>query len=158
LTTPSPVACSYSAAAKRCLSCWRARRPHLPARRMDRRRCRAGDGQEPRVHEVAERNANGVVLAKASAMIWASVANEILPPFEAATGMSVGSGMKLLVRARPVFTPQHGFRLIVDAIDPDSYQCARPKPSALESCGRAARSAGPCPLPTTHARAGKTKD
>jgi len=69
--------------------------------------------------ELAERDANGVVLAKANAMIWANVADQILPPFEAATGMSIGPGMKLLVRARPVFNAQYGFRLILDAVDPD---------------------------------------
>lgn len=69
--------------------------------------------------EVAERDANGLVLAKANAMIWASTAEAILPVFESATGMSIGAGMKLLVRARPVFSAQYGFRLIVDAIDPD---------------------------------------
>jgi len=69
--------------------------------------------------EVAERDAHGVVLAKANAMIWADAADEILPAFEAATGMSIGPGMKLLVHARPVFSAQYGFRLIVDAIDPD---------------------------------------
>lgn len=69
--------------------------------------------------EFAERDVNGVVLAKANAMIWANVADEILPPFEAATGMSVGPGIKLLVRARPVFSSQYGFRLFIDAVDPD---------------------------------------
>ncbi len=69
--------------------------------------------------EVAERDAHGVVLAKANAMIWASTAEDILPAFETATGMSVGPGMKLLLRAKPVFNPQYGFRLIVDAIDPE---------------------------------------
>lgn len=69
--------------------------------------------------ELAERDANGVVLAKANALIWASTADQILPTFEAATGMSVGPGMKLLVRVRPVFSGQYGFRLIVEAIDPD---------------------------------------
>jgi exodeoxyribonuclease VII large subunit len=43
--------------------------------------------------EVAERDAHGVVLAKANAMIWADAADEILPAFEAATGMSIGPGM-----------------------------------------------------------------
>lgn len=69
--------------------------------------------------ELAERDTNGVVLAKANAMIWASIADQILPPFEAATGISIGPGIKLLVRARPVFNVQYGFRLILDAIDPD---------------------------------------
>lgn len=69
--------------------------------------------------ELAERDANGVVLAKANAMIWASVAAEILPKFEAATGISIGPGIKLLVRARPDFSPQYGFKIIIDAVDPD---------------------------------------
>jgi exodeoxyribonuclease VII large subunit len=69
--------------------------------------------------ELAERDANGIVLAKANATIWASTADQILPQFEAATGLSIGPGMKLLVRARPVFSGQYGFRLILDAIDPD---------------------------------------
>lgn len=69
--------------------------------------------------ELAERDANGVVLAKARGMIWDRVAEGILPPFEAATGMSIGPGIKLLVRAKPVFSAQHGFTLTIDAIDSD---------------------------------------
>ena len=69
--------------------------------------------------ELAERDSKGSVLAKARGMIWARVAEEILPPFEAATGMSIGPGIKLLVRAKPVFSAQHGFTLTIDAIDPD---------------------------------------
>lgn len=69
--------------------------------------------------ELAERDAEGVVLAKANAMIWASIAAEILPKFEAATGISIGPGIKLLVRARPDFSPQYGFKIIIDAVDPD---------------------------------------
>lgn len=69
--------------------------------------------------ELAERDANGLVLAKANGMIWASTADQILPTFESTTGMSISPGMKLLVRARPVFNAQYGFRVILDAIDPD---------------------------------------
>lgn len=69
--------------------------------------------------EVAERDANGMVLAKARAMIWGRVAQEILPQFERATGMTVGPGIKLLVRARPGFSAQHGFALEIDALDPE---------------------------------------
>jgi exodeoxyribonuclease VII large subunit len=68
--------------------------------------------------EVSERDATGRVLAKAQAAIWASTAARILPPFEQATGATIGAGIKLLVRARPVFKPQYGFSLEVDAIDP----------------------------------------
>lgn len=69
--------------------------------------------------EVSERDTSGVITAKATAIIWSSTASRILPQFEAATGAQVGPGIKLLVRARPVFKPQHGFSLEVDAIDPN---------------------------------------
>ena len=69
--------------------------------------------------EVSERDANGSVLAKANATIWATTANKILPQFEKATGASIAPGIKLLVRAKPVYKPQYGFSLEVDAIDPD---------------------------------------
>jgi len=67
--------------------------------------------------EVSERDASGITTAKANAVIWADTASRILPPFETATGAQVGPGIKLLVRARPVFKPQYGFSLEVDAID-----------------------------------------
>lgn len=66
---------------------------------------------------VSERDAQGAVLAKSNAVIWQSIANSILPEFERATGAQLASGIKLLVRARPVFKPQHGFSLEIDAID-----------------------------------------
>ena len=66
---------------------------------------------------VSERDAQGNVLAKTSAVIWQSTANSILPEFERATGAQLASGINLLVRARPVFKPQHGFSLEIDAID-----------------------------------------
>jgi exodeoxyribonuclease VII large subunit len=69
--------------------------------------------------ELSERDASGSVLAKANAMIWATSANKILPEFEKATGASIAPGIKLLVRARPVYKPQYGFSLEIDAIDPD---------------------------------------
>jgi exodeoxyribonuclease VII large subunit len=69
--------------------------------------------------EVSERSASGAVLAKSSAVIWANNASRILPEFERATGANVGPGIKLLVRARPVFKPLHGFSIEIDAIDPD---------------------------------------
>lgn len=69
--------------------------------------------------EVSERDGNGVVVAKASAAIWASTANRILPEFERVTGAQIGPGIKLLVRAKPVFKAQFGFSIELDAIDPD---------------------------------------
>jgi exodeoxyribonuclease VII large subunit len=66
---------------------------------------------------VSERSSNGSVLAKASAVIWQSTANVILADFERATGAQLAPGIKLLVRARPVFKAQYGFSLEIDAID-----------------------------------------
>jgi exodeoxyribonuclease VII large subunit len=68
---------------------------------------------------VSERGTNGSVLAKAGAVIWQSTANTILPEFERATGAQLAPGIKLLVRARPVFKAQYGFSLEIDAIDPE---------------------------------------
>ncbi|UUZ77406.1 exodeoxyribonuclease VII large subunit [Polaromonas sp. P1(28)-13] len=68
---------------------------------------------------VSERGTNGSVLAKANAVIWQSTANTILPEFERATGAQLAPGIKLLVRARPVFKAQYGFSLEIDAIDPE---------------------------------------
>ena len=60
---------------------------------------------------------SGNVLAKSNAIIWANTASRILPEFERATGATVGPGIKLLVRAKPVFKAQYGFSLEIDAID-----------------------------------------
>lgn len=68
--------------------------------------------------ELSERDAEGRVLAKANAAIWARTAERIVPEFERATGATLGAGIKLLVRARPVYKPQFGFTLDIDAIDP----------------------------------------
>lgn len=67
--------------------------------------------------EVAERDAAGAPIARARAMIWASTASRVLPEFEKATGAMIGAGIKLLVRARPVFKAQYGLSLEIDAID-----------------------------------------
>lgn len=69
--------------------------------------------------ELAERDSKAVVLAKASGMIWANTAKALVPQFERSTGARLAGGIKLLVRARPVFKPQFGFSLEIDAIDSD---------------------------------------
>jgi exodeoxyribonuclease VII large subunit len=66
---------------------------------------------------VSERDTSGAMLAKTNAVIWQSTANTILPEFQRATGAQLAPGIKLLVRARPVFKSLHGFTLEVDAID-----------------------------------------
>lgn len=69
--------------------------------------------------ELSERDSIGQPVARAKAMIWANTAARILPDFEQATGAVIGAGIKLLVRARPVFKAQYGFSLEIDAIDPE---------------------------------------
>ena len=69
--------------------------------------------------ELSERDSTGHPIARARAMIWANTASRVLPEFERATGAVVGVGIKLLVRARPVFKAQYGFSLEIDAIDPE---------------------------------------
>lgn len=69
--------------------------------------------------ELSERDGSGQPIAKARGVIWSSTASRILPEFEKATGAVIGAGLKLLVRARPVFNAQYGFSLEIDAIDPD---------------------------------------
>lgn len=69
--------------------------------------------------ELSERDAEGRVVAKTQAAIWASTASRIVPQFERATGVTLGAGIKLLLRARPVFKAQYGFSLDIEAIDPD---------------------------------------
>jgi exodeoxyribonuclease VII large subunit len=50
--------------------------------------------------------------------VWADTAQRIVPEFERATGVVLGAGIKLLVRARPQFHALYGLSLSVDAIDP----------------------------------------
>lgn len=69
--------------------------------------------------DLAERDAHGLLRARARAIIWAKEAGTILPKFEADTGMSIGPGIKLLIRARPTFAAQYGFSLVIDALDSD---------------------------------------
>lgn len=68
---------------------------------------------------LSERDSSGSVLAKTNAVIWQSVANLILPEFHHVTGAQLAPGIKLLVRARPVFKAQYGFSIEIDAIDPE---------------------------------------
>jgi exodeoxyribonuclease VII large subunit len=69
--------------------------------------------------ELTERTAAGEAVAQARAVIWANTANQVVSAFERATGAVLGAGIKLLIRARPNFSPQYGLSLVVDDIDPD---------------------------------------
>ena len=67
--------------------------------------------------ELAERSAQGSLVAKCQAIIWSSQAQRILPEFQRITGAELAAGIKLLVHARPVFKAQYGFSLEISAID-----------------------------------------
>ncbi len=69
--------------------------------------------------ELTERTAAGDCLAQARAVIWVDTASRIVADFERATGVVLGGGIKLLVRARPGVHPVYGLSLVIDAIDPD---------------------------------------
>ena len=69
--------------------------------------------------ELSERDTRGSLVAKIGGTIWSGTADRILPEFERATGVSLAPGIKLLVRARPVYKPQYGISVDIDAIDPD---------------------------------------
>lgn len=68
--------------------------------------------------ELSERDRHGVLIAKTTGTIWADAANRVLPEFERATGATLAPGIKLLVRARPVYKAQYGLSVDIDAIDP----------------------------------------
>ncbi|NDY93029.1 exodeoxyribonuclease VII large subunit [Ideonella livida] len=69
--------------------------------------------------ELAERDPQGQVLAQARGMVWADTAQRLLPRFEQATGMVMGAGLKLLVRARPQVHGLYGLSLVIEDLDPD---------------------------------------
>ena len=74
---------------------------------------------DPHVYlELAERDAGGSLLAKAKGIVWSRDVERVLGAFQAATGVRLAAGIKVLIRARPAFSPQHGLTLHIDAIDP----------------------------------------
>jgi exodeoxyribonuclease VII large subunit len=74
---------------------------------------------DPHVYlELAERDADGTLLAKARGIVWSRDVDRVLGTFQAATGVRLAAGIKVLIRARPAFSPQHGLTLHIDAIDP----------------------------------------
>ncbi|MEJ5999727.1 exodeoxyribonuclease VII large subunit [Paucibacter soli] len=68
--------------------------------------------------ELSERNEAGEVVAQTRAVIWARTAVTLLAEFKRATGADLDAGIKVLLRAKPVFKAQFGFSLEVDGIDP----------------------------------------
>lgn len=69
--------------------------------------------------DLSERDKSGTLIAKITGTIWADTADRILPEFERATGVTLAPGIKLLVRARPVYKPLYGLSVDINAIDSD---------------------------------------
>jgi exodeoxyribonuclease VII large subunit len=76
------------------------------------------DGDSDVYLELAERNAGGTLVAKARAIVWGRDVERVLGTFQAATGVRLAAGIKVLVRARPEFSAQYGLTLHIDGIDP----------------------------------------
>ncbi|WP_341650137.1 exodeoxyribonuclease VII large subunit [Thauera humireducens] len=104
-----------------CSQAWRKRSPKPTRPACGRRsRSRKSTRAAGMVYlELAERTGEGVAIAQARAMIWATTANKIIPVFERVTGSVLTAGIKLLVRAKPTFHAQYGFSLVIEEIDPE---------------------------------------
>lgn len=68
--------------------------------------------------ELSQSDSKGLV-AKASAIIWASRYRFIAPYFESVTGSPVQEGMTLLVEVQVNYSELYGFSLIINDIDPE---------------------------------------
>jgi len=68
--------------------------------------------------ELSERSEGGEVVAQTRAVIWARTAQTLLREFRRATGADLDAGIKVLLRAKPVFKAQFGFSLEIDGVDP----------------------------------------
>jgi exodeoxyribonuclease VII large subunit len=67
--------------------------------------------------ELSERSQQGDVHATAKGFIPRGVAQRILPAFERDAGVTLGPGLKLLVRAKPSFSVRWGLSLDIEALD-----------------------------------------
>lgn len=62
---------------------------------------------------------DGVLAAKAQAVIWSSRYRFISPYFESVTGSPLGEGMSVLVQVQVSFSQLYGLSLVIDDINPD---------------------------------------
>lgn len=76
------------------------------------------DGDSHVYLELAERDADGSLLAKARGIVWSRDVERVLGTFQQATGVRLAAGIKVLIRAKPEFSVQYGLTLHIDAIDP----------------------------------------
>lgn len=86
--------------------------------------------------ELIEKDSDrGVIVARVRATIWNSYFRVIKPYFESATGASLESGLKILVRAKVDFSPQYGLSLNINDIEP-SYTIGEAERIRLETLKR----------------------
>ena len=76
------------------------------------------DGHPHAYLELAERDADGNLIAKAKGVVWRTDVPRVLDQFQTATGVRLAAGIKVLIRARPEFSARYGLTLRIDAIDP----------------------------------------
>jgi exodeoxyribonuclease VII large subunit len=70
--------------------------------------------------ELIEKDPNtGVAVAKARAVVWATQWRAIGGQFQAATGQTFKSGLKVMVRVSARYHVVYGLSLVIDAIDPN---------------------------------------
>lgn len=67
---------------------------------------------------LVEHDEQGNMVARTSARIWQSQAEQLNSKFALGTGSNLEAGIKVLVLARVEFHPQYGLALFVDDIDP----------------------------------------
>jgi len=67
---------------------------------------------------LVEHDEQGNMVARTSARIWQSQAEQLNAKFALGTGSNLEAGIKVLVLARVEFHPQYGLALFVDDIDP----------------------------------------
>lgn len=68
---------------------------------------------------VQKDESNTRILAKSRAVIWANVFSRLRYDFEAVTGMSLSSGLKLMVEVTANYHEQFGLSLVITNINPD---------------------------------------
>ena len=68
--------------------------------------------------ELSQSNAKGLI-AKATAIIWASKYRYIAPHFESVTGSPLSEGMTVLMEVQVNYSELYGFSLIVNDLDPE---------------------------------------
>ena len=70
--------------------------------------------------ELVEKNPDtGAPVARLGAVIWASAFSALAARFQAVTGSTFGTGMKVMVRVNATFHEQYGLKLVITDINPE---------------------------------------